>query len=247
MSSSDPNDASSSQHGGADVSRETPPSSVDALFGERVEQARAYVRWLESAGIERGLMGPREMGRLWSRHVLNCSVVGELIPHEASLADVGSGAGLPGIPIALARPDLHVTLVEPLLRRADFLNEVVDDLALSESVSVVRSRAEDLGSDRQFDAVTARAVAPMGKLATWTLPLVRRGGILLAMKGESVDEELRESSSVLETMGATSWTVQSVGVGVVEPPTVVAVVRRDGTPAAAGGARPRGKQRRKRR
>src|SRR5699024_9783754 len=115
------------------VSRETPPQSVEGLFGERLEQARAYVQWLESAGIERGLIGPRETARLWSRHILNCAVVGDLVPQGVTLADVGSGAGLPGIPIALARPDLHVTLVEPLLRRAEFLAEVVDDLSLQES------------------------------------------------------------------------------------------------------------------
>lgn len=212
-----------------------------------MDVAEAYVEWLRGAGIERGLIGPRESDRLWSRHVLNCAVVAALIPGGSTVADIGSGAGLPGIPLAIVRPDVTVTLIEPLLRRSDFLSEVVLDLELG-NVTVLRSRAEDVPSEDLFDIVTARAVAPMGRLAGWALPLVGPTGALLAMKGESVDEELRESAALLETMGAESWTVERVGASVVEPPTVVAVVRRGATGSrSAAATRQRGKQRRKRR
>lgn len=231
-----------------DVSRETSPPSVAEVFGERAEIAEAYVSWLRTAGIERGLIGPRESDRLWSRHVLNCAVVAELVPADATVADVGSGAGLPGIPLALARPDLRLTLIEPLLRRSEFLSEVIADLGITDRVEVIRARAEGMPPAAIFDVVTARAVAPMERLARWTLPLIRPHGLLLALKGEAVDEELRESAALLETMGAESWTVERVGDSVVEPPTVVAVVRRDATPRLSVTApRRRGKQRRKRR
>lgn len=231
------------------VSRETTPTSAAGVFGDRLTLAENYVSWLRTAGTQRGLIGPREADRLWSRHVLNCAVVAELIPADATVADVGSGAGLPGIPLALARPDLRVTLIEPLLRRHDFLSEVVADLALADRVEVIRARAEDLPGDRTFDVVTARAVAPMDRLARWTLPLVRPFGLLLAMKGEAVDEELRDSAALMETMGAESWTVERVGGSVVAPPTVVAVVRRGAVAVSSATAvrRQRGMQRRKRR
>ena len=168
--------------------------------------------------------------------MLNCAVVAELVPANSTVADVGSGAGLPGIPLALARPDLTMSLIEPLLRRSDFLSEVVADLGLADRVEVVRSRAEDLPGGRAFDVVTARAVAPMHRLARWTLPLVRPRGLLLAMKGEAVDEELRDSAALMETMGAESWTVERVGGSVVAPPTVVAVVRRSAVAASSATA-----------
>lgn len=232
-----------------DVSRETTPTSAAGVFGERLTLAESYVSWLRTAGTQRGLIGPREADRLWSRHVLNCAVVAELVPANSTVADVGSGAGLPGIPLALARPDLTMSLIEPLLRRSDFLSEVVADLGLADRVEVVRSRAEDLPGGRAFDVVTARAVAPMHRLARWTLPLVRPRGLLLAMKGEAVDEELRDSAALMETMGAESWTVERVGGSVVAPPTVVAVVRRSAVAASSATAvrRQRGMQRRKRR
>ncbi|MEC9053615.1 MAG: 16S rRNA (guanine(527)-N(7))-methyltransferase RsmG, partial [Actinomycetota bacterium] len=149
------------------VSRETPPtpSAARGVFPvERLPRVERYVGWLAGAGTERGLMGPREVPRLWERHVLTSAVVGEWVPEGVSVADIGSGAGLPGIPLALARPDLEVTLVEPLLRRAIFLEEVVADLGLP--VRVVRSRAEDLHGQLSFDVVTSRAVAPLDRLAS---------------------------------------------------------------------------------
>src|SRR5689334_11355452 len=160
------------------VSRETPPSSAAGVFAHRLMLAERYVDMLATAGVERGLIGPREVPRLWTRHVLNCAVVVPRIPAGATVADVGSGAGLPGLVWAIARPDLEVTLIEPLLRRTIFLEEAVADLGL-ESVTVIRARAEDV--DQTFDVVTARAVASLEKLGSWCLPLVRPGGVLLAL------------------------------------------------------------------
>ncbi|WP_026877984.1 16S rRNA (guanine(527)-N(7))-methyltransferase RsmG [Jiangella gansuensis] len=219
------------------------PDSASSLFGDRMGLAVAYADLLAGAGIERGLLGPREVPRLWDRHILNSAVLAELIETDARVADVGSGAGLPGIPIAIARPDLEVVLVEPLLRRSEFLAEAVEQLGLA-SVTVLRSRAEDVAPGGRFDVVVARAVAPMERLAGWTLPLLRPDGRLLALKGESVSEELRDSAASLARMGATSWRVETAGTGVVEPAARVAVVtagRSDRVPGR--GARQRRKSR----
>ena len=141
--------------------------------------------------MRRGLIGPREVPRLWERHLLNCAVLGELLPEGASLCDVGSGAGLPGIPLALARPDVRITLLEPLLRRTTFLDEVVRQLGL-ENVTVLRGRAEEMvGKLPPVDVVTARAVAPLDRLAGWGLPLLRPYGEMLALKGDTAEQELR--------------------------------------------------------
>lgn len=218
-----------------------PPEVAARVFGERLPAVRAYVELLAGAGIERGLIGPREMPRLWDRHVLNSAAVAELIQPDVTVADVGSGAGLPGIPLALARPDLHIVLIEPLLRRSGFLEEAIAELEL-DHVSVVRARAEDVRPTGGYDVVTARAVAPLARLAGWTLPLLRPGGRLLAVKGRSVVEELDESAASLAKMGAESWTVEEVGTDLIEPTVRVAVV-------VAGRAQSeptrRGRQRRK--
>jgi 16S rRNA (guanine527-N7)-methyltransferase len=185
----------------------------------------AYVALLATDGVVRGLIGPRETGRLWSRHVANCAVLEELVPERARVADVGSGAGLPGLPLALVRPDLRVVLVEPLLRRATFLSEAVEALGLGDRVEVLRGRAEDqAGLD--VDVVTARAVAPLDRLAGWTLPLVHVDGVLLALKGDTAAEEVLASSAALEKVGGGRAEVLTCGDGLVEPPTtVVRVVR----------------------
>ncbi|WP_199521268.1 16S rRNA (guanine(527)-N(7))-methyltransferase RsmG [Jiangella anatolica] len=199
------------------------PDSASAVFGDRLELAVAYAAQLAGAGIERGLLGPREVPRIWDRHILNSAVVAELVDEGRVVADVGSGAGLPGIPLAIARPDLEVVLIEPLLRRSEFLTETVAALGL-DGVSVLRSRSEDVRPRARFDVVTARAVAPMDRLAGWTLPLLRPGGVLLALKGRSVSEELADSAASLARMGAASWRVEEAGAGVVDPVTRVAVV-----------------------
>ena len=152
--------------------------------------AARYVHLLATAGVERGLVGPRETDRLWERHVFNSAALADLVPADASVVDVGSGAGLPGIPLALRRPDLRVTLLEPLLRRATFLAEAVEDLDLVDRVQVVRARAED--HRQTYDAVASRALAPLPRLLGWCLPLTARGGSVLALKGRTAPEEVAE-------------------------------------------------------
>jgi 16S rRNA (guanine527-N7)-methyltransferase len=173
------------------VSRETPPTPPQAagVFASRLPLAERYAGWLADAGVVRGLIGPREVPRLWDRHLLNCAVLADGVPDGASVADIGSGAGLPGLVLAIRRPDLQVTLVEPLLRRTTFLEEVVADLGL-DHVEVVRGRAEQLHGKRTFDVVTSRAVAPLERLLGWSLPLCASGGQVLAIKGSSAAEEV---------------------------------------------------------
>lgn len=186
-----------------------------------------YAVLLSSAGVERGLIGPREVPRLWDRHLLNCAVAVPLVPADADVIDVGSGAGLPGIVWAIARPDLRVTCLEPLQRRATFLEEVVTELDLTDRVHVVRARAEDIVRGRgpvtslRARVVTARAVAPLERLAGWTVPLLQPGGELLALKGRSAAEEVQGSATVLERLGIVSIEVVECGLGVVDPPTTV--------------------------
>jgi len=186
----------------------------------RLELAERYAGWLAGDGVLRGLIGPREAPRLWERHLLNCAVLGEAIPAEASVCDLGSGAGLPGLVLAIARPDLRVTLVEPLLRRTTFLEEVVTDLELG-NVEVVRGRAEDLrGSDR-FDVVTSRAVAPLGKLLGWSMPLVAPAGAMVAMKGSSARDEVEAAARDIRRLRCAPPEVLVLGAEVLDPPTTV--------------------------
>lgn len=204
-----------------DVSRETPPSFAAGVFASRLSIVERYAELLATEGTTRGLIGPREVPRLWSRHLLNSAAVLPRVPQNASVADVGTGAGLPGLVWAIARPDLQVTLIEPLLRRTTFLEEVVDTLGL-DNVSVLRSRAEDV--EVQFDVVTARAVAHLEKLARWCMPLVRRpGGVLLALKGRSARDEVATAKPTLHRLGATSIVVESYEAGTDEPTTVVEI------------------------
>ena len=196
-----------------DVSRETARS----VFGDQLARAEEYARLLATDGVVRGLIGPREADRLWDRHLLNSAVVVAACPPSGLVVDVGSGAGLPGIPMALARPDLTVRLVEPLLRRSTFLTEVVGRLGLT-NVEVVRARAEELHGRWTAPTVTARAVAPLVKLAGWCLPLVAPGGSLLALKGARADDELEAARSVLAGLGVAAAVVEEVGAGVVDPP-----------------------------
>ena len=156
---------------------------------DRLPLAERFAELLATAGVERGLIGPREAPRLWDRHLLNCAMLAEAVPPGVSVADLGSGAGLPGLVLAIARPDLRMTLVEPLERRTTFLEEVVAELALP--VEVVRGRAEALHGVRVFDVVTSRALAPLDRLLAWSMPLVAPEGVMLAMKGRSLEEEIR--------------------------------------------------------
>lgn len=207
------------------VSRETPPppSSAAAVFGVALSQAARYAELLSSIGVERGLIGPREVPRIWDRHLLNCGVAATLPSSGSSVGDVGSGAGLPGLIWALQRPDISVTLIEPKLRRAQFLAEAVASLGVR-NVDVLRARAEELHRRRRFDLVTARAVAPLERLSRWCIPLVRAGGAFAAFKGDGAQQELETASSTLRRLGATDARVETYGEGVMEFPTRVVVL-----------------------
>ncbi len=192
------------------------------MFGTGLATAMRYADLLVGSGTDRGLIGPREHERIWDRHLLNCAVLAEGIPAEAVVYDVGSGAGLPGLALAIARPDIDLVLVEPLERRAAFLVEAIEVLGL-DRVRVARSRADDLAGP-VADVVTARAVAPLDRLARWCLPLVRAGGSLLAMKGARAEAELTAAEPVLRHLGATAWRIEIMGLDVLEQPTTVVVV-----------------------
>lgn len=182
---------------GHSVSRETSASRLVAtLFPSSDKDIKRYVDLLATRGAERGLIGPREIPRLWSRHIVNCAVIEAAFDSHSTVADIGSGAGLPGLVLAMARPDLRVTLVEPLLRRSTFLLETVDELELG-NVDVVRARAEELHGDRVFGGVTARALAPLGRLVRWCWPLVEEAGQLIAIKGGRAEEELAEHAALI--------------------------------------------------
>jgi len=204
-----------------DVSRETPPSSAAGVFSSRLPIAEQYADLLATQGVVRGLIGPREVPRLWDRHILNSAVVLPRVPQGATVADVGTGAGLPGLVWAIGRPDLRVTLIEPLLRRTTFLDEAVVSLGL-DNVTVLRARAEDV--KETYDVVTARAVAPLDKLGRWCLPLVCKGGVLLALKGRTAEQEVKAATATLRRLGATTIVVSTYGDDD-NPTTVVEVTK----------------------
>lgn len=185
---------------------------------ERLPLVERYAELLATDGVLRGLIGPREAPRLWERHLLNCAVLGALVPEGSSVCDIGSGAGLPGLVLAIGRPDTRVTLVEPLLRRTTFLEEVVEELGL-DHVEVLRGRADDLHGTRTFDVVTSRAVAPLGRLLTWSMPLVSPHGALVAMKGSSVQDEIEEAGPVLHRFRCAPPEVSMLGEDVLDQPT----------------------------
>ncbi|MGW0160288.1 16S rRNA (guanine(527)-N(7))-methyltransferase RsmG [Mycobacterium sp. NPDC003323] len=203
------------------------PQAAALCFGEQLATAQRYGEILAGAGIERGLIGPAEVDRLWERHILNSAAMAELFEPGERVADIGSGAGLPGIPLAMARPDLKVTLIEPLLRRSEFLREAIAELGIE--VSVVRGRAEDRAvrdEAGEMDAVVSRAVAPLDKLSRWSLPLLRTGGRMLALKGERAVEEVEAHERTLRSLGATEVRVVRCGVEFLNPPATVVVARR---------------------
>lgn len=213
-----------------------PPAAVE-LFGNRLDVASRYVELLAGPGVERGLLGPREIDRLWERHILNSAVIGELVGLDSTVIDIGSGAGLPGLPLAILRPDLTVTLLEPMLRRATFLSEAVDLLGIP--VAVARGRAEEPAIRARLagvDNVVSRAVASLGKLTEWGLPLLRPGGRMLALKGERAAAEVAESRQEMIGLGAIGIEVVRCGEGWLSVPATVVVAAR------AERSRPTGKR-----
>jgi 16S rRNA (guanine527-N7)-methyltransferase len=225
-------------------------AAARSVFGDHLALAVRYAELLVTDGVVRGLIGPREAPRIWDRHVINCAVTSGMIPFGASVVDVGSGAGLPGIVLAVARPDLRITLVEPLARRTAFLSEVVTTLGLDATVTVVRGRAEDLagGPLVAADVVTARAVAPLDRLAGWCLPLTAIGGRLLALKGASAAEEVAEHRDAIARLGGSDPVIARCGEGVVDPPTTVVEIVREREvapartkPSQRGGGRSAGR------
>lgn len=198
--------------------------AAERIFGDRLDLAKRYVEHLATSGIERGLIGPREVPRLWSRHVLNCAVVADLIDDGAKVADVGSGAGLPGLCLAIARPDLYLTLIEPLERRVIWLEEVVMDLGLS-NVEIIRARAEAAIGKVECTVVTARAVSALNTLAPLTIPLLGGEGELLAIKGRSAEDEISKATKVLKKLGGVRTEVVIAGGDILEEPTTVVRVK----------------------
>lgn len=193
--------------------------AASAIFGPRLGLARRYAEALAGPGVERGLVGPREVGRLWDRHLLNCAVIGELLERGDRVVDIGSGAGLPGVPLAIARPDLQVVLLEPLLRRTEFLREMVTDLGVA--VEIVRGRAEESWVQDQLggsDAAVSRAVAALDKLTKWSMPLIRPNGRMLAIKGERAHDEVREHRRVMIASGAVDVRVVTCGANYLRRP-----------------------------
>ena len=197
-----------------------PPASAVQVFGERLALAERFTAILTDSGVSHGLIGPREVPRLWERHVLNCAVIHPAIAAGQVVIDVGSGAGLPGLALAIARPDLDLHLVEPMLRRTNWLSMAVAELGLT-NVTVHRGRAEQFTGVLSAPVVTARAVARLSELAAWCLPLLQPGGSLLAIKGLSVVDELEADRTVLRRLGAVDEVIETFGGGVLDQETTV--------------------------
>lgn len=201
---------------------EPAPETVPAVFCDD-EAIKRYVDILTRRGIEWGLLGPREPERIWERHIFNCAALSQVVPKGVTVRDIGSGAGLPGLVLAIQRPDLQVELVESLLRRSEFLQLAVDELALGDRVSVVRARAEELSTVP--DVITCRAVAPLDKLVAWCDPALRGGAQLMALKGERAQSELEATRGLLGRRGLIGE-VRSVRAHQLSEPTQVVIVER---------------------
>ncbi|MBT1545078.1 16S rRNA (guanine(527)-N(7))-methyltransferase RsmG [Curtobacterium aurantiacum] len=199
---------------------EAEPAAAATLFGDQIEAARSFTNELARRGEELGLIGPLELPRLWTRHILNSALLAPLLEARGRVADVGSGAGLPGLVLAIARPDLEFVLIEPMERRTDWLRGESDRLGL-QNVTVLRGRAEDVADDVVVDQVTARAVSALSKLIPLTVPLVRSGGQLILMKGARVDEEIEKARKVILRKRLSDVEVLELGEGVVDETTRV--------------------------
>jgi 16S rRNA (guanine527-N7)-methyltransferase len=206
-----------------DFELEIEPASAEAIFGAGIGQARDYATNLVLDADLLGLLGPREMPKLWTRHILNSAVVSELLLPGSKVADVGSGAGLPGIPMAIARPDVKFVLIEPMERRANWLEKQVQELALK-NVKVRRARAEEIEA-HTFDVVTARAVSALPKLLRLTVPLLKPGGAVLALKGGKAQDEITESLTLQKKLKIKSFDILYTGQDYLAEPTLVVVTR----------------------
>lgn len=211
---------------GKDRLPDKPPRPAAEVFGERLALAQQYAEILADSGVSHGLLGPRERARLWERHLFNCAVLESILPHRTRLVDVGSGAGLPGLVLAVARPDLDVLLVEPMLRRTRWLESTAAELGLG-NVTVLRGRAQDFHARLVAPVVTARAVARLGDLGAWCLPLLEPGGRLLAIKGASAEQELREDLPAVRRAGGGSAQLLLVGESLLETPTRVVEILKE--------------------
>ena len=198
---------------------EAEPESANAIFGPQIEKARAFAQKLANDSDDLGLLGPRELDKLWSRHILNSAVVTETVKAGDLVADVGSGAGLPGIPMAIALPEAHFVLIEPMERRSNWMLEVIEELGLT-NVEVRRARAEEV-LDLTFDIVTARAVAALDKLLRLTVHLLKPGGSLIALKGSKAAEEIEAAKRLQKKLGIASFEIQICGEKFLAEPTSV--------------------------
>ena len=215
-SSAEPSAASSAPE--APLVAPAAPPAAATVFGDRLVVAEQFASVLADTGVSHGLIGPREVPILWERHILNCAVAEDSFPHGVAVVDVGSGAGLPGLALAIARPDLHLHLVEPMLRRTTWLSDTIAELGL-DNCTVHRGRAEEFDGVLQVPWATARAVARVDKLARWTFPLLEDGGTLVALKGSSAQDELDAATPVLRRLGMSSAAVRTHGVDLLEVPT----------------------------
>ena len=213
------------------------PAVAREVFGPVFPLAERYAKLLAGPGIVRGLLGPREAERLWERHLLNSALLAELIPRPSTLVDIGSGAGLPGLVLAMLLPDVRVTLVEPMARRVVFLGECVAELGL-ENVTIRRARAEEVAGEFSADVVTARAVAPLDRLAGLAVPLARPGGVVLAVKGERAAAEAATAGPVLRKLGVGDVAVVQAGAGWDCPPTTVVTMSVAARPGKSRRSRP---------
>lgn len=200
------------------------PAAAGAVFGDRLPLAERFADILADTGVSHGLIGPREVPILWERHILNCAVAHEAFPQGAGIADVGSGAGLPGLALAIARPDLDLHLVEPMLRRTTWLSDTIAELGLG-NCTVHRGRAEEFHGILRLPYATARAVARIDKLARWTFPLLQDRGTLVALKGSQAADELASQDRVLRRLGMVSAEVTSYGADLLEVPTTVVALQ----------------------